>query len=234
MKYLVALIFATSLILCGCIDLQQNPDSSISCDSLLVTPLRENLGHPFESNDVIRMVEASYGILPEKVRVTRYGEENDWEEYIEWDDRGLHFIVTIGTGKLKIVNVSSKSEKIAADQLTECLDHQPEWYRAIYGPRMERSGIDYYFELWFPSAGIISQSRGNASHPAKLPVPTSEFPIEHIDIVVPGSLDEVYGTTYTAYLPFKLPLNKGTKLKDALQPRPWTGDWTNVQFTKGW
>ncbi len=231
---ILILVFTCFLLLCGCTDKQLHQDSPISCDSLLVTPLHEYLDHPFSSEDVIRITESYYGIQPEDIKVATAGEGDDVQENIEWDKQGIHYIVVIRKGDLRVINVSDEEEKITAEILIDCLERQPEWYRATYGPRMERRGKNYYFELWFPSVGVISQTRGSASRPDRLPIPTSEFVIENIDIVSPGSLDEVYEKTYKAYKPFTSdPLDEGTKWENAQQPRLWPGNWEDVRFIEG-
>ncbi len=234
MKRLPLLIALITVILPGCTARLYNSIYSGTCDSLLVKPLHADLDHPFTSEEVIDVVEAYYGVQIEDIEVTRYDLEDDWQENVEWEDQGIRYTIVIRNGDLRVINVSDEGGRITAQRLIECVGLQPEWYRAIYGPRMERSGIDYYFELWFPSIGVISQSRGSASRPDKLPILTSEFIIEHIDIVSPGSLDEVYEKSYTAYLPFSLPLNRGTAWEDALQPRPWPENWEEVHFINGW
>ncbi len=227
----LCLVFTVILILTGCTDKQKSPSSPIACDLLLVTALREHLGHPFTSEDVIRIIESNYGVLVGDISVTDSEWEDIKDEDIEWDDQGVHYRAKIRNGDLLVVNVSDEEEKITADKLIECVGRQPEWYRAIYGPRMERRGIDYYFELWFPSAGVISQRRGSASRPDRLPIPTSEFLIENIDIVTPGSLDEVYDKTYKAYLSFTSdPRDEGTKWENSQLPRLLSGTWEDVRF----
>jgi len=234
MKRLLFFIIPFSLILSGCTIGQRNSVYSGSCDLLLFRPIHAKLDLPLTSEEAMALVESYYGVQPEDIKITRYESKDSWSDYVEWEDQDIHYTVVIRKGDLRVINVSDEKGKISAAKLVECVGLQPEWYRAVYGPRMERSGIDYYFELWFPSAGVKSQSRGSASRPDKLPIPTSEFAIEHIDIVSPGSLDEVYEKSYTAYLPFSLPLNKGTEVENALQPRAWPENWEEVHFIKGW
>jgi len=239
MKYLSPLIltfiFTTfTLTFSGCNNNQDVQNPSIDCNLIMATPLREHLGHPLSSKKALSIIESFYDIQAEDIFVTTSEWKDIKDEDIAWDDQGIHYIATIRNGELIVINVSDKKKRITANKLIECVGHQPEWYRAIYGPRMERSGIDYYFELWFPSAGVISQSRGDTTRPSKLPDLTQEFAIDYIDIMLPESPDELREKSYTAYPPFNLPSNKGTAWENTLQPRQWPGNWGEVYFVEGW
>lgn len=235
MRHIFLWIISLSLILVGCTINRDKPIYSGSCEVLLFRSLHDNLGKPSTAGEITALVQTYYGIHPDEVTVTRYELEGLWSDHVQWEVNGIDYIAIIDNGfivddgKLRTINMSGKDVQITAEKLIECIGHEPKWYRALYGPRMESSGIDYEFELWFPSAGITSKSVKYAPNPEKIPALTPKFEVERIDIVSPGPLAEVFKRAYIAHLPLSDPYGEVQR-----ELQPWPGDWQEIEFVQGW
>lgn len=213
-------LFVCGVLLAGCTNLlleQTRP----SCETILSTPLRSYLGEPVKLDDVFAVAENSYGIRRADVVVTRYQSQQNWDA--EWKVNGIRTIVGVQNDLFSRVTVLPEEVHTTAGQVIECIDSQPEWYWAAYGPDLpERTGVRYTLQMWYPNIGLFTENHGNVRSAGELPDLSTSIAIDALIMVKPGSIKEVHDRVF-----YGLPLEQQPLV---LRPRPWPGEWTNAFF----
>jgi len=214
------------LLFAGCVEVTSAPKTSLGCDSILNTPFRPLIGMPLTTEQTLQIIEKAYGVRPENVDVRQFPKSNEWTTVIRWTKRKVSFYLFWNRERLQRSLIVLEEVKPSAQTVIHCVGSSPKWYRAFYGPRIERKGLDYYFELWFPDEGVVTQTRGTVRDQSKLPDINSTIPIDYIDIVNPGTVEQVYTN---------LGIGSGTLPPDEENPlKPWPEDWDEIQFINGW
>lgn len=169
------------------------------------------------------MIASNYGIKADDIEVTHYSPSNIWETRIEWQTSlGTYWMASKHNG-LQMISLFPKKKKATFEQLIDCVEEYPEWYRAFYVTTRSGLKIRLTIELWFPSKGIVAQYTSVVSSPNELPTVTSDFPINFISIVMPGSPENVYERMEPGS-GFQHPLEGSWPL------RPWPGNWDELWF----
>lgn len=226
MKYFSVFVLFWLLFFPGCIQNIPEQNAALSCEAMSNVPFHEFIGKPLDTDRALQIIESTYDVPKEKISVLTYPNINEWSEVISWEKDGASYFLQWKQDNLQVLFIEFSKDKPDIQSLLQCENVTPEWYRAIYGPRRERSGIDFYFELWFPSIGLVTQSRGDASSTDDLPRLSPDFPIDNIHIVAPGSIKQIYdnmgfGSGY-------LPPERQYELK------PWPDSWGDIRYDKGW
>ncbi len=237
MKLRLLVLPAVTLLLYGCFPFSMQK-TDIPCAAILNPPFRQLIGATLSTEQALQIIRSTYGVQSKDVNVERVPENpSGWaSKFPEFPDIGSHiFWRKAGVSyrldrdrqeKLQHIFVEFGKVKPPVRRVIQCVSSQPEWYRALYGPRMESSGLDYYFELWFPSKGVVTQTRGSARNKNRLPKIDSKFPVAFVDIVAPGTVIEVYENLGlgSGYLP---PGDDYPLIR-------WPDDWSQVQLREGW
>jgi len=237
-KYWMPFILLAIVVLAGCTGpiFQELPVThSPSCNSLLVAPFRDRIGQTLELEETLNIIEAHFDTPLEKITVTQYADMNEWDMAIEWSGNGVNTtLLRSRNGFLAKIIVHPHRTHIATGRIIACVGSQPELYRAIYGPRMERKGFDYDFEVWFPAEGIVIQSRGSTKSEKGLPILSPNIAFTTLFIVAPGSQEDVYSQAAPGLMSLSGTQNEQSYLAGDLQPKPWPGGWEELYFIKGW
>lgn len=229
----ITFIFFITFSLAGCLR-PVSESARIPCNALLATPFREHISQPLDVEEAVQIIELQYGVESDDVVINEFSNINEWELVIEWPMYGLVITLFRKNGNLAQIYINPNQARIASGRIVECVGSKPEWYRAIYGPRMERPSLDYVFEMWSPAEGIVTQTRGNVRSTERLPVISPDTEITYLFIAQPGSLEDVLIRIGPPIVPFSISLNEGTVWENALQPRPWPGNWEDIKFVEGW
>jgi hypothetical protein len=206
--------------------------AEISCDELLLSMFRSHLGHTLDLAEGLQMIESSLGFTSEQIVVSGSHEaEDNWNvtatrqtgmTRLSWQD-----------GRLSRVSAGLGKHPTTAGQVIDCLGQQPDAYRAIYGPRMEQSGVNYSFEMWFASEGIVARVSSSAESAESIPPISQLTPITDLFLVSPGSLEEMRHRIGAPLMPFT-PLIYEEPIADALLPQIWPSDWSQIQYRQAW
>ncbi len=208
------------------------PSAETSCDELLLPVFRLHLGHTLDLADGLQMLESSLGFTSEQILVSGSHEaEDNWNvtatrqtgmTRLSWQD-----------GRLSRVSVGLGKHPTTAGRVVDCLGQQPSAYRAIYGPRMEQFGVNYSFEMWFPSEGIVARVNSSAESAESIPLISQLTPITDLFLVSPGSLEEMRQRIGAPLMPFT-PFIYEETIADALLPQLWPADWSKIQYRQAW
>lgn len=221
---LIVFMFFVAVSLAGCAEsISEKPD--IPCNVLLVTPFQGSIGQPLESENALRLIESQFDVESDFVTVTEYPDINEWDLAIRWPMDGLDIVLFSKEGNLARIDVEPTHVAVKGKEIISCIGSNPEWYRATYGPKMERSGIDFLFEMWFPDHGIVTQSSGKMKSVEELSAMNPDTDIRNFFIVRPGSPEELL-------LDIGHPLSSFED--DAWSPQSWPEDWQKVEFVQGW
>ena len=217
---------AILLLFAGCAGINPAAKTSLGCDSILNTPFRPLIGMPLTTEQALQIIEKTYGVRPDNVDVRQFPKSNEWTTVIRWTKGGVSYYLFWKLERLQRILIMFEEVKPGAQTVIHCVGSSPKWYRAFYGPRMERKGLDYYFELWFPGEGVVTQTRGTVQAQSKLPDINATTPVDSIDMVKPGTIEQVYTN---------LGFGSGTLPPDEENPlKPWPEGWEEIQFIKGW
>ncbi len=220
MTYCVLVLIVT---FSGCIRFQPEPKHQ-TCDELLILLFRGNVGKQFENNRSLGLITQLHDVPKNDITIETYPEINEWTTVIRWQSNDIEYSLWEQDDQLKYILIDSTEYKLTTNRLIDCIGSQPTFYRALYGPRMERAGVDWFFELWFPSAGIVAEARGEARSNTQLPNLSVDTRISNIGIVQPDSVEKMYTSLGPGYLPFE----------DGYEINLWPNDWNDVKFTQGW
>ena len=226
MKHRLFLILIATVILGGCIGLfTQEPP--IKCDILFVPPLQKHIGQTLEFTEALRILESTYGIQERDAITKQYPDRQAWN--VRWTSEGFTFELRGERGYLSQILVYPQRVEFTAEQIFQCIEKSPEWYRALYGPQMERPHLDYLIEMWELSTGTFIGIQGDAKSVDELPTIIPNLPVTALIMVEPGTIESVFGKTavYYGYSDF-------SKIPESLRPKPWPGDWQEIEFVQGW
>lgn len=218
------LITVLAILLSGCSPPSVS-EEDFTCDSVLNTPFHRLIGTSLTTEQTFQIIESAYEIQSENIRVEHFPDINEWSTVIMWSKAGTSYYLYWNQEQQlqHLMNEFGKA-KPTIEEIMQCVNSQPVWFRALYGHRVESIKLDFYFEMWFPAMGVVTQTRGSVSNKDQLPEINADFPVDYIDIVLPGTVDEVYEN---------LGLGSGYLLPSKKNPlNPWLEDLSQVQFSK--
>lgn len=223
-KHFIAL-FIMALSLNSCL----RPESklALTCDAMLNYPFHQYIGEFLDTDAAIQIIKKTYGVEEEKISINHYPQINEWNVVVSWKQDGIVYKLYWKRGRLQHLLVEFQKTKPNMQSIMQCIDESPKWYRAIYGPRIERTDLDFLFELWFPAKGIVIQSRGSVSDVEHLPVLDANLKIDYISVVKAGTPSQMYdslGSSAALLHP-----------EDESAPLVlWPGDWFWIEWKTRW
>ncbi len=200
---------------------------SPACDALAATPLQVYVGQTMTLEEVVDAVTKAYGISRDRVSVSSQ-EGSSW--LVRWDQNGLGYGVLSSNGTtVERIGIDYDAHKVTVGQFLDCIQAQPEWYRALYGSNPPTTGIRYAFDLYFPAKGIVVTGTGSDRRQQTPPPLNSDSVISRVFIGTRDSLPALYKQRWGDVL-------EGVRTN--LRPVPWPGSWEAVRYSEdremGW
>mgnify|MGYP000867979251 CR=1 FL=1 len=198
-----------------------------TCTEILGAPLQTSVGQHIAPEVFAELVMNAYGISRDEINVA-LSENGGW--LLSWGQVGLETAAFSRKGiTVDGIGIEFKSNEVTVQQFMGCVQSQPEWYQAVYGPNPPTTGFRYAFSLYFPALGIVATGTGSDQYEKAPPRLNTDTALSRVFVGVPGSLPALYEQRWE---------NKLEAVRPALRPVPWPGKLDLVHFIEdrelGW
>lgn len=221
-------IMISSTMLSACQPLLTGTISKeLTCEQIIVPDLADYMDHEVSSELLSEVIKRLYlGNDPNLI----ISVHNDKSWTITWSSNGVGYGASSEDGLyLNRIGIEFTLFQPTAQQLIDCIKHQPEWYWAGYGPNPPIRGIRSSFVMYFPAQGVVAIATGASKKSEPLTSVSADIPLSSLVMTRPGALSALYYQTWGD------PLERE---RMALHPLPWPSQWDLVQYTEdqgpGW
>lgn len=189
--YLLLLLFLSA---CGA------PSSLEMCTSF--TRLQVKIGETFTADEFLSWIEHQYNLGQIEEVEVRGSMQTPAGLYLVWEANEYEYSARLQEEILTQIAISRTSRKLQTQDIITCFG-TPEYYRAVHTLEINGSNAQY-FDLFFPSAGVVAHGYRNyrSSDYATLPV-EERFPVLDFSVLEPGTLEEILERTYGTMAPFE-------------------------------
>lgn len=198
-----------------------------TCTEILGAPLQTSVGQPVAPEAFAELVVNAYGISRNEINIDLH-EDGGW--LLSWGQAGLQTAAFSRKGiTIDGIGIEFQSNGVTVQELMDCVQSQPEWYQALYGPNLPTTGFRYVFNLYFPALGIVATGTGSERYEQAPPPLNTDTALSRVFVGAPGSLPMLYEQRWG---------NKLEAVRPALRPLPWPGKLELVYFVEdresGW
>lgn len=199
----------------------------LTCAQIIVPDLTAYIDHEVNPELLAEVIKRLY-LRNDKDVVISVNDDKSWA--ITWiGDGGGYGAFSEDGLHLNQIGVDFTLFRPTAQQLIDCIKHQPEWYWAGFGPNTPTRGIRSSFVMYFPSQGVVAIATGASKKSEPLASVSPDIPLSHLVMTRPGTLSTLYYQTWGD------PLERE---RMALHPLPWPSQWDMIQYVEdqglGW
>jgi hypothetical protein len=184
------------------------------CSSFTI--LQNKVGETFTSDEFLTWVGTQYNLRKFKDIETRDNMQSPSGTYFLWKANGYKYSARLQEKTFTQITIAKESGEVQAGDIIACFG-SPEYYRAVHALEVN-AGDAQYFDLFFPSAGVIAHGYRNylSNDHTTRPI-QDDFPILNFSILQPGTVEEMLEQIYGSATPFEY----GTI-------REWPNNWEDI------
>ena len=191
----------------------------LTCAQIIVPDLTAYIDHEVNPERLAEVIKRLY-LRNDQDVVFSVNDDKSWA--ITWiGDGGGYGAFSEDGLHLNRIGVDFLPLRPTAQQLIDCIKHQPEWYWAGYGLDPPTSKIRSAFVMYFPTQGIVAITTESAKKFELLTPVSANIPVSRLSILKPGSLSTLYYERWQ----YRLESRRLT-----LRPLPWPSQWDMIQY----